>query len=186
MNGLNASNEPIVTTRDAVVTTVPGGVSAHLPAGSPVHIAQMLGGSITLRIESGVLVRLDGHDADVVGMEPVDRNVLLVGRSEAFSMERVTEALGTVYDPEIPISIVELGLIYRCDEITTPEGKRRIEIDMTMTAPGCGMGDVLRADAMRAVSMVPGVDEVEVEIVWEPPWGMDRISEEARLELGLL
>jgi metal-sulfur cluster biosynthetic enzyme len=119
-------------------------------------------------------------------MEPVERNVMLVGPSASFSMDKVTEALGTVYDPEIPISIVELGLVYRCDEVELPDGRRRIEIDMTMTAPGCGMGDVLRADAMRAVSAVPGVDEVEVTVVWEPPWSMDRISEEARLELGLL
>jgi probable FeS assembly SUF system protein SufT len=180
------SNEPIVTSRDAVVTTVPAGTKAHLPAGSEVYIAQMLGGSITLRIESGILVRLAGEDADVVGMEPVERNVTLLGPSAEFSMDKVTEGLSTVYDPEIPISIVELGLIYRCDEVTLPDGGRRIEIDMTMTAPGCGMGDVLRDDAIRVVSAVPGVDEVDVQIVFEPPWTMDRISEEARLELGLL
>ncbi len=180
------SDGAVTTTRDVVVTTVPAGTPAHLPAGSEVHIVQMLGGSITLRSESGVLLRLAGEDADAVGKEPVERNVTIMGRSGEFSMDKVNEALGTVYDPEIPISIVELGLIYRCDEVALPDGKRRIEIDMTMTAPGCGMGDVLRADAIRAVEALPGVDEVDVQIVFEPPWTMDRISEEARLELGLL
>jgi len=180
------SNEPVVTSRDVVVTTVPAGTRTHLPAGSPVHIVQMLGGSVTVRAESGVLLRLAGEDADAVGMEPVERNVSLVGPSAEFSAEKVMDALRTVYDPEIPIDIVELGLVYRCEEVALPDGGRRIEIDMTMTAPGCGMGDVLREDAMRVVEAVPGVDEVDVQIVFEPPWTMDRISEEARLELGLL
>jgi metal-sulfur cluster biosynthetic enzyme len=101
-------------------------------------------------------------------------------------MERVFEALGQVYDPEIPVSIVELGLVYRCEEVAGPLGMRRIEIDMSMTAPGCGMGDVLRADAARAVFGVPGVDDVEVNLVWDPPWTIHRMSEAARLQLGLL
>jgi metal-sulfur cluster biosynthetic enzyme len=91
-----------------------------------------------------------------------------------------------VYDPEIPVSIVDLGLVYRCDERLDDDGTRRIEIDMSMTAPGCGMGDILRADAARAVLAVPGVDDVEVELVWDPPWTIHRMSEAARLELGLL
>ncbi|MEZ5322260.1 MAG: iron-sulfur cluster assembly protein [Microthrixaceae bacterium] len=101
-------------------------------------------------------------------------------------MDRVLAALGQVYDPEIPVDIVELGLVYRCEEHPTDDGTRRIEIDMSMTAPGCGMGDVLRVDAERAVLAVPGVDEVEVNVVWDPPWTMDRMSESARLQLGLL
>ena len=95
-------------------------------------------------------------------------------------------ALDTLYDPEIPVSIVELGLVYRCDAIPLPDGTRRVEIDMTMTAPGCGMGDIIREDAIRTVSALPGVDEVIVNIVWQPPWTMARMSEAARLQLGLL
>jgi metal-sulfur cluster biosynthetic enzyme len=101
-------------------------------------------------------------------------------------MRQVVDALQDVYDPEIPVSVVELGLIYRCDEELLADGSRLISIDMSMTAPGCGMGDVLRADAERVVRMVPGVDDVEVTLVWDPPWNINRMSEEVRLQLGLL
>ena len=100
--------------------------------------------------------------------------------------DSVVEACKTVYDPEIPVNIVDLGLVYRCDEVPLPDDRRRIEVDMTMTAPGCGMGDVLSADAERAIQAIPGVDEVEITLVWEPPWDMSRMTEETRLELGLL
>jgi metal-sulfur cluster biosynthetic enzyme len=103
-----------------------------------------------------------------------------------FEVSHVLDALQSVYDPEIPISIVELGLIYRCEAHECSDGRRRVEIDMTMTAPGCGMGDVLRDDAIRTVLAVPGVDDVEVNLVWDPPWSMHRMSEATRLELGLL
>jgi metal-sulfur cluster biosynthetic enzyme len=101
-------------------------------------------------------------------------------------MSQVVDALQNVYDPEIPVSVVELGLIYRCDEELLADGSRLISIDMSMTAPGCGMGDVLRADAERVVRMVPGVDDVEVTLVWDPPWNLSRMSEAVRLQLGLL
>jgi metal-sulfur cluster biosynthetic enzyme len=100
-------------------------------------------------------------------------------------MARVTEALQHVYDPEIPVDIVELGLVYRCEE-HLDEGRRRIEVDLSMTAPGCGMGDILRDEAERAVRAVAGVDDVRVELVWDPPWTTERMSEAARLQLGLL
>lgn len=97
----------------------------------------------------------------------------------------IEEALRDVIDPELGINIVDLGLVYRCEEVELDGGRRRVEIDMTMTAPGCGMGDVIQQDAIAAVARVPGVDEVDVRIVWDPPWSRDRISEAARLELGL-
>jgi metal-sulfur cluster biosynthetic enzyme len=124
-------------------------------------------------------------DGLVVGLEPADGHEL-AEPSGPFDMSLVLDALGQVYDPEIPVSIVELGLVYRCEEVTGPLGTRRIEIDMSMTAPGCGMGDILRHDAADAVSAVPGVDDVEVNLVWDPPWTMHRMSEAARLQLGLL
>ncbi len=99
---------------------------------------------------------------------------------------RSSDALQGVYDPEIPISIVDLGLVYRCEEIDLDDGRRRIEIDMTMTAPGCGMGDILRDDAARAVAAIAGVDEVDVTLVYDPPWSMALISDATKLELGLL
>ena len=182
-----AADGPVTVTRDCPATTVPEGQRGDLSAGEVVHVVQRLGGSITVRTEWGTLVRVDGDDADALGLtpEPSERRVSLVGRGP-FQMDQVTEALRTVYDPEIPVSIVDLGLVYRLDEVIDPDGTRRIDIDMTMTSPGCGMGDVLRDDAIRAVERLHGVDAVEVNLVFDPPWGMERISEDARLELGLL
>jgi metal-sulfur cluster biosynthetic enzyme len=101
-------------------------------------------------------------------------------------MEMVIDALRGVYDPEIPVSIVELAPVYRCEEVEGNDGIRRIEIGMSMTAPGCGIGDVLRADARRAVEALPGVDHVVVTLLWDPPWTIHRMPEATRLELGLL
>lgn len=176
--------DPIELSRSCTATTVPYGEQVVLDTGGRVQVVQRLGGSITVRTEMGSLLRIDGADADALGLEPVgDDDNLATG---PFEIGQVVDALQTVYDPEIPVSIVELGLVYRCEEVRRDDGTRRVEIDMTMTAPGCGMGDVLRADALRAVEAVPGVDEVDVTLVWSPPWGMDRMSEAARLQLGLL
>ena len=137
-----------------------------------------------MRTELGLLLRIDGADADALGLEPP--SVAEPVAEGNFDIAQVMAVLDTIYDPEIPISIVELGLVYRCEAIDQPDGTRRVEIDMTMTAPGCGMGDLLSADATRAVAEIPGVDDVEVALVWDPPWSMHRISEAARLQLGLL
>jgi probable FeS assembly SUF system protein SufT len=176
---------PWITLRhDCVATTVPGGEWTMLAEGTDVQVVQQLGASITVRTGRGLLLRLEAEDADAVGLETATEDH--APPEGPFDMQRVLDALGQVYDPEIPVSIVELGLVYRCEEHTGPLGMRRIEIDMSMTAPGCGMGDVLRADAARAVLAVPGVDDVEVDLVWDPPWTIHRISEAARLQLGLL
>ncbi|MGE0795254.1 MAG: iron-sulfur cluster assembly protein [Microbacteriaceae bacterium] len=176
---------PIRLLRDCMATTVPAGQLVLLSEGGEVEIVQQLGGSITVRTELGSLLRLDAADADAVGLEPPGPDAP-ADDDGSFDMNRVLDALGQVYDPEIPVSIVELGLVYRCEEIPGPLGTRRIEIDMSMTAPGCDMGDVLRADAARAVFAVPGVDDVEVNLVWDPPWTIHRMSDAARLQLGLL
>ena len=183
MNLLNRW-QPIQLTRSVVATTVPYGETMLLDAGGEVEIIQRLGGSITVRTNGGALLRIDGADADAVGLDPLAPDT--IDTDGPFSMEQVTAALDTVYDPEIPVSIVELGLVYRCDEIALPDGGRKIDIDMSMTAPGCGMGDILREDARRAVAAVPGVDEVEVTLVYTPRWTVHRMSESARLELGML
>lgn len=171
-------------TRDCPATTVPYGESVTLDAGGEVHVVQQLGGSITVRTELGLLLRVAGTDADALGLEPPTAPEPLADGN--FDIAQVKAVLDTIYDPEIPISIVELGLVYRCEVIDQPDGTRRVEIDMTMTAPGCGMGDVLSVDATNAVAALPGVDDVEVTLVWDPPWSMHRISEAARLQLGLL
>src|SRR5690606_2348380 len=138
-----------------------------------------------VRTGNGALARIDAVYAEALGIELPDR---ADDRRAAgpFEMQHVWDALRQVYDPEIPIDIVELGLVYRCEEVPGPLDSRRIEIDMSMTAPGCGMGDVLRADAARVVLAVPGVDDVEVNLVWDPPWSIARMSEAARLQLGFL
>lgn len=177
--------EVISLARDCSATTVPHGERVALSEGGVVQIVQQMGGSTTVRTEMGTLLRIDGSDGDVLGLDATERNVTLSGRGP-FHIDRVTEALHTVYDPEIPVSIVDLGLVYRCEEVHDDGGRRRIEVDMTMTAPGCGMGDVLRADAVRVITEIPGVDEVEVSLVWDPPWTLARVSEDVRLELGLL
>lgn len=190
-------SEPVELARDLWGTTIPMGDRTILVAGQQVIVLQALGGSVTVQTARGELVRIDGKDADAVGLElvdilgdaaPADDGAATSGSSSDgdFNMDAVTIALQQVYDPEIPVNVVDLGLIYRCDEVVSPEGSRRISIDMSMTAPGCGMGDVLKDDAERVVKAVPGVDEVDVTLVMEPPWGLDRMSEEARLELGLL
>lgn len=175
---------PVVLRRDCMATAVPSGEWTLLYEGTEVEVAQQLGGSITVRTARGHLLRIAGKDADALGLEPPAGEG--GGSAEPFEMARVLEALDQVYDPEIPVSIVELGLVYRCEEVAGLLGARRIEIDMSMTAPGCGMGDILRADAARAVLGVPGVDDVEVNLVWDPPWTIERMSEAARLQLGLL
>jgi probable FeS assembly SUF system protein SufT len=182
---LSTASTFVKLSRDCMATTIPYGDRVPLSAGGEVQNVQQLGGSITVRTEMGSLLRIDGEDADVLGLE-VPEDLVHTHDPSEFEMDRVIDVLQTVYDPEIPISIVELGLVYRCEEVKTPEGRRRIEIDMSMTAPGCGMGDVLRADASRVVSGVPGVDEVDVQLVWDPPWSIHRMSEAARLQLGML
>jgi probable FeS assembly SUF system protein SufT len=177
---------PVLLQRDCDALTVPHGERVALTAGGEVEITQQLGSSVTVRTQMGTLLRIDGADIDALGLEPAEAEVRITRQTGAFDFADVTAALHSVFDPEIPINIVDLGLVYRCDEVPLADGGRRIEIDMTMTAPGCGMGDVIARDAEAAVQRVAGVDEVDVSIVWDPPWNRGRISEAARLELGLL
>lgn len=177
--------EPIALTRDCTATTVPAGEYVLLSEGGEVEIVQQLGGSITVRTQLGSLLRIAEEDADALGIAP-GAGAEPAELDGPFDMAHVLAALDQVYDPEIPVSIVELGLVYRCEERPGPLDTRRIEIDMSMTAPGCGMGDILRGDAARAVLAVPGVEDVEVNLVWDPPWTIHRMSEAARLQLGLL
>ncbi len=107
-----------------------------------------------------------------------------MAKTGPFDISQVIDQLKTVFDPEIPVNVVDLGLIYACEAEALPQGGHRVEIKMSMTAPGCGMGDVLREDAIARVKSVPGVNEVDVELVWDPPWDMSRMSDAARLQLG--
>jgi probable FeS assembly SUF system protein SufT len=153
-----------------------------LPAGIRVTITQTLGGHFTVTTEDGALLRIADKDADALGAQAAASPAPMV--EGPFEEERVWEQLRTVFDPEIPVNLVDLGLIYRCQAVPLPEGGQRVEIAMSMTAPGCGMGDVLKEDVRRKVQSVPGVREVEVEVVWDPPWDAGRMSDAARLQLG--
>ena len=172
---------PIVLGRDCEATRIPSGADAVLPAGTRVEIAQSLGGQFTVTTDDGGLFRIAGKDADALGQQPAAAAAAVEG---PFDEQGVWEQLKTVFDPEIPVNLVELGLIYRCEAVPLAEGGHRVEIDMSMTAPGCGMGDVLKEDVRRKIQGLPGVQEVRVEVVWDPPWDPSRMSDAARLQLG--
>jgi probable FeS assembly SUF system protein SufT len=175
---------PVELGQDCEVTLIPSGQKVTLRAGEQVVVAQALGGTITVQTERGHLARISSEDAHALGLdlEPVGEEP---SSSGPFDLERVIEQLRTVFDPEIPINVVDLGLIYACDAHLLADGSHRVEIKMSMTAPGCGMGDVLKDDACSRVQTVPGVSEVDVELVWDPPWDQSRLTDAARLELGL-
>jgi probable FeS assembly SUF system protein SufT len=164
----------------------------RLSRGDVVVVTQSLGGSITVQTAGGYLARISTGDADALGLEPAGStgagtgDVGAQGPDETgpFDMAQVIEQLKTVFDPEIPVNVVDLGLIYSCDARELPGGGHRVEVKMSMTAPGCGMGDVLRQDAASRIIALPGVDEVDIELVWDPPWDLDRMSDAARLQLG--
>jgi probable FeS assembly SUF system protein SufT len=177
-------NEPVTFTRDCDAVLIPAGEQVRLPEGSSGFMTQALGGSFTIYIE-GNLFRIAGIDADAIGEEPiVAPEVPDDATSEQFESV-VWDQMRTCYDPEIPINIVDLGLIYECRIERTDNGKRRVYIQMTLTAPGCGMGDILARDVREKIEIIPTVEEAHVELVFDPPWSQAMMSDEARLEAGL-
>jgi probable FeS assembly SUF system protein SufT len=185
------STESITLKRDCPVIEIPSGASTVLRRGSSVRIAQSLGTSYTVVTDYGAMYRVDAADADALGTEspgPVSQSP---GASEsteaapaAFSEKMVLDQLRTVFDPEIPVNIVDLGLIYACDITPVDAGQHKIDVKMTMTAPGCGMGNVLKADVEGKLARLPSVKEVHVEVVLDPPWSPARMSDAAKLQLG--
>ena len=157
---------------------VPTGAPLDIPAGAFVTLTQALGGAYTV-IHNGNMARIDGEDADALGLEPLVLTLTPPADGKV-SNEQVWEALRTVHDPEIPVNIVDLGLVYRCDIDAST-----VAIDMTLTAPGCGMGPILVHDVEERVRRVPFVQSVEVNLVFDPPWERGMMSDEAQLELGL-
>lgn len=170
--------------REVVATQIPSGNPFHLSKGTRVEITQALGGSFTVRVIGvGGLYRISGPDGDALGLEPLDPIALTEGPYEEL---KVWEQLKNCYDPEIPVNIVDLGLIYSLEAFDDEEaGGKRISVKMTLTAPGCGMGPSIAADAERRMMTVPGVSSARVEVVWDPPWSPDRISAEGRERLGM-
>jgi probable FeS assembly SUF system protein SufT len=181
-----SERQAITLQRDCEATLIPGGRPVTLREGDEVVVTQSLGGSFTVQTSGGYLARLSTEDRDALGLGLASDTGpdAAAGKTGPFDVAQVIDQLKTVFDPEIPVNVVDLGLIYACEAQSLPEGGHRVEIKMSMTAPGCGMGDVLREDAIARVKLVPGVNEVDVELVWDPPWDMSRMSDVARLELG--
>ena len=172
---------PISLNRECDVVQIPSGVRSKLPAGTPVRILQSFSGTYTVSTDLGYMCRIDSKDADALGLSNAE-----AAKPEpegAFHEQMVWDQLKTVYDPEIPVNIVDLGLIYSCAIVDDLEGKK-IDVAMSLTAPGCGMSDVLKADVERKLARLPEVKAVRVEVVFDPPWSPARMSEAAKLQLG--
>ena len=172
--------ETVELTRDCEVTVIPGGDHVTLSAGTPVDITHSLGGTYTVRAGAG-LYRVNPSDADALGKEMEETVAVSGGEVTA---ERVHEALKNVYDPEIPVNIVDLGLVYDTS-VLPDEGEVKVRVQMTLTAQGCGMGPSIAADAQNKILALGGVSQADVEIVWDPPWHQSMISEAGRQTLGL-
>jgi probable FeS assembly SUF system protein SufT len=186
-----SAERTVHTARDVQVLRIPSGEQIHLPVGTAVVITQALGGSFTLLVPSQAgLFRLSGEDSDAIGHAPAAASSAAVdsngqeGAGEPKTEEAVWAALKTCYDPEIPVNIVDLGLIYSC-ELKSAEKGSDVSIKMTLTAPGCGMGPVLAKEAEEKIIGLPGVSRVSVELVWDPPWSPERISAQGREKLGM-
>jgi probable FeS assembly SUF system protein SufT len=179
------TNEPFSLSRDVRAVIIPAGEELQLRAGTNGFITQSLGGSFTVYIE-GNLFRIAGSDADALGKEPVRPPEIPENATDKDIEEVIWQQLKTCYDPEIPVNIVDLGLIYRLDVVPGEDGQRSVSIDMTLTAPGCGMGEILVQDAQEKIVVIPTVADVRVELVFDPPWNQSMMSDEARLQTGLM
>lgn len=178
-------SEPVVLRRDVKAIVVPAGAEVGLNKDSLVYLTQSMGGSFTIYFE-GNLFRVAGADADALGREPVEPPELPPDATDEQFETLVWDQMRTCYDPEIPINIVDLGLIYDSTTTTNGDGQRSVAVKMTLTAPGCGMGEILLEDIREKVAIIPTVVAVDVEMVFDPPWNQDMMSEAAKLEVGLL
>lgn len=177
------TNQSVKLTRTTEVIEIPSGRVSTLPENMSVRIMQSRGDSYTVWTDYGQMYRIEGKDADALGLEPPDGSSH-ESEPREFGEQMVWDILKSVYDPEIPVNIVDLGLIYECKIAPVePEGKR-VDIQMSMTAPGCGMGNVLKADIESRLLRLPSVKQVNVEVVFDPPWDQSRMSEAAKLQLG--
>jgi probable FeS assembly SUF system protein SufT len=173
--------------RDVIATQIPSGDKHPLTAGSKVFIHQVLGGSYTVQTDTG-LYRIDGKDADALGEKVVEQKIEAATLANgAPDPDAVWEQLKKVYDPEIPVNIVDLGLVYSMDisKLDADQGYK-VDVAMTLTAPGCGMGPAIAEDAKTKILLLPGVSAADVRITWEPAWNQSMISEEGKMKLGLI
>lgn len=182
---MTTGTEEVALSRDVSVVQIPQGDSLQLGKGTKVIITQSLGGSYTVHVASlSGLYRISGADADALGKEAEKGPGEKEGSGE-FQESAVWEVLKTCYDPEIPVNIVDLGLIYSMEPKALPQGGKRVDVKMTLTAPGCGMGPSIAADAKAKILRCAGVEEAEVEVVWEPAWNPGMISDEGKAKLGI-
>lgn len=181
----NHNSQPCTFERDCAVVMIPAGDELTLPAGTVGYITQSLGGSFTVFVD-GNLFRVAGVDADAIGKEPVLPPSLSDDASDDDVEKLVWAQMKTVYDPEIPVNIVDLGLVYGCELSKNKQGKRNVSVTMTLTAPGCGMGEILIEDVRSKIRTVPTIDKVDVELTFEPLWSHQMMTEAAKLETGLL
>lgn len=177
-------NEPFILRRDVKAVMVPAGIEIELKSGQSGFITQALGGSFTLYME-GNLFRLAGTDADAIGKDAVKTPELPPDSTESDVLALAWEQLRTCYDPEIPINIVDLGLIYECTVSALPDARRQVNVRLTLTAPGCGMGDVLVQDIKQKLEIIPTVAAADVELTFDPPWNQSMMTEAARLQTGM-
>jgi probable FeS assembly SUF system protein SufT len=180
-------HKSVIVSRDLDATMIPAGTPVRIPQGAEVTITQALGGTYTV-MGPGVMARVSGKDADALGFakEESPARALAPEDTGPVEVDAVWEQLKSCYDPEIPVNIVDLGLVYDCQVTPLPEGGNRVDVKMTLTAPGCGMGGVIAADAEQKIREVPGVSDVCVEVVWDPVWNQSMMSDAARLQLGLM
>ncbi|MFC1542312.1 putative Fe-S cluster assembly protein SufT [Pseudomonadota bacterium] len=180
------SGEMITVNRDVEAVLIPLGTPVMIPEGAQVRMTQELGGSFTVAV-NGNLARVEGRDADALGLSEAEpaREADIKPAEGPVSEEELWNVLKTCYDPEIPVNIVDLGLVYDCHVVDTDEGKNHVEVLMTLTAPGCGMGPFIVDDVRQKVLSIANVSDVNVELVFDPPWDRAMMSDEAKLQLGM-
>jgi probable FeS assembly SUF system protein SufT len=188
-----SDNEAIILKRAVEAAVVPNGTKVTLHEGEQAFVMQSLGGTFTV-VVNGNMFRIEGKDADALGLEAPMPQGLAAATAPGAPItaeqleKQIWEQMRTCYDPEIPVNIVDLGLIYDCklESIADKKNSYRVNIKMTLTAPGCGMGPVLQADVTDKLRSLEGVDEANVELVWEPQWNQGMLTEAAKLQLGLM
>ena len=181
-----SNNDSVTLTRDVEASMIPVGTKVTLQKGGQAYITQSLGGSYTV-VVNGNMLRIEGKDADALGMEVAAKPANTGAPVTQETLEKeIWNQLRSCYDPEIPVNVVDLGLIYDCHLSPLSTGSFKADVKMTLTAPGCGMGPMLAQDVQNKLLGLEGVDDVSVELVWDPPWNQSMISEAGKLQLGLM
>jgi probable FeS assembly SUF system protein SufT len=179
--------EEVTFSRSAEAIMIPSGEKVLVPVGAQATITQALGGAYTVITDRGLMVRVSGREVEAIGKTPQDVAEVSAAELTPEKLEElVWDALKTCYDPEIPVNIVDLGLVYLCELNEADGGGKNVRIKMTLTAPGCGMGPVLAGDVRSKIMAIPSVKDAEVEVVFDPVWDRSMMSEAARLQIGMM